>query len=91
MGLRQDQQAEEDVRTLLTSMHTVLWQPNKWKEVGLADVIQGSQVKMKYRKAMLVVHPDRLSGEKPEIRFIAKRVFEAINDAYREFEKLEGV
>jgi len=40
---------------------------------------------------MLVVHPDRLSGEKPEIRFIAKRVFEAVNDAYREFEKLEGV
>lgn len=82
---------KRNVRTLLTSMHTVLWQPNKWKEVGLADVIQGSQVKMKYRKAMLVVHPDRLSGEKPEIRFIAKRVFEAVNDAYREFEKLEGV
>ena len=83
--------AKRNVRTLLSSMHTVLWQPNKWKEVGLADVIQGSQVKMKYRKAMLVVHPDRLAGEKPEIRFIAKRIFEAINDAYREFEKLEGV
>ena len=82
---------KRNVRTLLTTMHTVLWQPNKWKEVGLADVIQGSQVKMKYRKAMLVVHPDRLAGEKPEIRFIAKRVFEAVNDAYREFEKLEGV
>ena len=82
---------KRNVRTLLTTMHTVLWQPNKWKEVGLADVIQGSQVKAKYRKAMLIVHPDRLAVERPEIRFIAKRVFEAVNDAYREFEKLEGV
>ena len=87
----QTSKQKRNVRTLLTTMHTVLWQPNKWKEVGLADVIQGSQVKMKYRKAMLVVHPDRLAGEKPEIRFIAKRVFEAVNDAYRDFEKLEGV
>ena len=82
---------KRNVRTLLSSMHTVLWPGNKWKEVGLGDVIEGRQVKLKYRRAMLVVHPDRLAVESAEIRFIAKRVFEAINEQYREFEKLEGV
>lgn len=40
---------------------------------------------------MLVVHPDRCSGESNEIKFIAKRVFEAINEAYEEFLKKENV
>lgn len=49
------------------------------------------QVKFQYRKAMLVVHPDRCSGMSQEIHFIAKRVFEAINEAYQEFLKKEGL
>lgn len=40
---------------------------------------------------MLVVHPDRLSNQSIEIRFIGKRVFEAINEAYQEFLKKESV
>lgn len=40
---------------------------------------------------MLVVHPDRCSGMSAEIRFIAKRIFESINEAYQEFLKKEGV
>ncbi len=40
---------------------------------------------------MLVVHPDRCSGMETEIKFIAKRLFEAVNDAYQEFLKEEGL
>jgi hypothetical protein len=64
---------KRNVRTLLTTMHKVLWQPNKWKEVGLADVIQGSQVKMKYRKAMLVVRI--LFYALPSFLFLLRMVF----------------
>ena len=81
---------KRNVRTLLSTMHKVLWVNNKWKEIGLGDVLQPKQVKMKYRKAMLVVHPDRLAGEAAETRFIAKRVFEAINEQYQEFLKAES-
>ena len=42
-------------------------------------------------KAMLIVHPDRNAAESAEVRFIAKRVFEAINEAYQEFLKKETV
>lgn len=82
---------KRNVRTLLTTMHTVLWPDNNWKPIGLGDVIDSSKVKLQYRKAMLVVHPDKCSNKSPEIQFIAKRLFEAINEAYQEFLKKEGV
>jgi hypothetical protein len=82
---------KRNMRTLLTTMHKVLWEGNKWKEIGLGDVLQPKQVKVCYRKAMLVIHPDRLAGESPERRFIAKRVFEAINEQYQDFLKSESV
>jgi hypothetical protein len=81
---------KRNVRTLLTTMQKVLWEGNKWKEVGLGDVLMPKQVKLKYRKAMLVVHPDRLAGDSAETRFIAKRIFEAINEQYQEFLKSES-
>ena len=40
---------------------------------------------------MLVVHPDRCSNMDTETKFIAKRIFEAINEAYEEFLKKEVV
>jgi curved DNA-binding protein CbpA len=39
---------------------------------------------------MLVVHPDRCSHLDVETKFIAKRIFEAINEAYQEFLKKES-
>ena len=82
---------KRNVRTLLTTMHTVLWSGNSWKPIGLGDVIEPKQVKLQYRKAMLVVHPDKVSKLSTETQFIAKRVFEGINEAYQEFLKKEEV
>jgi hypothetical protein len=80
-----------NVRSLLSTMHTVLWEGNRWKECGLGDVIEPKKVKLQYRKAMLVVHPDRCSNLSVEVRFIAKRIFEAINEAYNDFLTKEDV
>lgn len=82
---------KRNVRVLLSNMHTVLWPGHKWKAISLGDIIEAKQVKLQYRKAMLVVHPDRCSTASAETRFIAKRVFEAINEAYEEFLKKEGL
>ena len=82
---------KRNVRTLLTTMHTVLWAGNSWKPIGLGDVIEPKQVKLQYRKAMLIVHPDKVSKLSTETQFIAKRVFEGINEAYQEFLKKEEV
>jgi DnaJ homolog subfamily C member 6 len=70
---------------------TVIWPDSRWKQIGLGDVLTPNQVKLAYRKAMLVVHTDKLSKLDVEKKFIGKRIFEAINEAYSEFLEKEDV
>uniref|UniRef100_A0A8C5WDN2 Auxilin n=1 Tax=Leptobrachium leishanense TaxID=445787 RepID=A0A8C5WDN2_9ANUR len=76
---------ERNIRALLSTMHTVLWAgETKWKTVGMADLVTPEQVKKVYRKAVLVVHPDKATG-KPYEQY-AKMIFMELNDAWSEFE-----
>lgn len=52
---------ERNIRALLSTLHTVLWEgETRWKPVGMADLVTPDQVKKYYRKAALVVHPDKV-------------------------------
>ncbi|XP_062854110.1 putative tyrosine-protein phosphatase auxilin isoform X2 [Trichomycterus rosablanca] len=76
---------ERNIRALLSTMHTVLWEgESRWKPVGMADLVTPEQVKKVYRKAVLVVHPDKATG-KPYEQY-AKMIFMELNDAWSEFE-----
>nr|XP_033772683.1 putative tyrosine-protein phosphatase auxilin isoform X2 [Geotrypetes seraphini] len=76
---------ERNIRALLSTMHTVLWAgETKWKPVGMADLVTPEQVKRIYRKAVLVVHPDKATGQPYEQ--YAKMIFMELNDAWSEFE-----
>ncbi|XP_067846486.1 auxilin isoform X2 [Heptranchias perlo] len=76
---------ERNIRALLSTMHTVLWEgETKWKPVGMADLVTPEQVKKVYRKAVLVVHPDKATGQPYEQ--YAKMIFMELNDAWSEFE-----
>ncbi|XP_078287718.1 cyclin-G-associated kinase isoform X5 [Rhinoraja longicauda] len=76
---------ERNIRALLSTLHTVLWEgETKWKPVGMADIVNPDQVKRAYRKAILVVHPDKATGEPYEE--YAKMIFMELNDAWSEFE-----
>ncbi|XP_029474372.1 putative tyrosine-protein phosphatase auxilin isoform X2 [Rhinatrema bivittatum] len=76
---------ERNIRALLSTMHTVLWSgETKWKPVGMADLVTPEQVKRVYRKAVLVVHPDKATGQPYEQH--AKMIFMELNDAWSEFE-----
>ncbi|XP_041127147.1 putative tyrosine-protein phosphatase auxilin isoform X3 [Polyodon spathula] len=76
---------ERNIRALLSTMHTVLWEgETKWKQVGMADLVTPEQVKKVYRKAVLVVHPDKATGQPYEQ--YAKMIFIELNDAWSEFE-----
>ncbi|TNM88247.1 hypothetical protein fugu_006468 [Takifugu bimaculatus] len=76
---------ERNIRALLSTMHTVLWEgETRWKPVGMADLVTPEQVKKVYRKAVLVVHPDKATG-KPYEQY-AKMIFMELNDAWSEFE-----
>ncbi|KAM6469372.1 cyclin-G-associated kinase isoform 2-T2 [Liasis olivaceus] len=76
---------ERNIRALLSTLHTVLWEgETKWKPVGMADLVTPEQVKKYYRKAALVVHPDKATGQSYEQ--YAKMIFMELNDAWSEFE-----
>lgn len=52
---------ERNIRALLSTLNTVLWDgETRWKPVSMADLVTPDQVKKYYRKAALVVHPDKV-------------------------------
>lgn len=76
---------ERNIRALLSTLHTVLWEgETRWKQVGMADLVTPDQVKKYYRKAVLIVHPDK-AADKPYEQY-AKMIFMELNDAWSEFE-----
>ncbi|XP_061115278.1 putative tyrosine-protein phosphatase auxilin [Conger conger] len=76
---------ERNIRALLSTLHTVLWEgETRWRPVGMADLVTPDQVKKFYRKAVLVVHPDKATGQPYEQ--YAKMIFMELNDAWSEFE-----
>lgn len=77
----------KNIRTLLSTMHQVMWEDCKWAEVNMGKLIQPNDVKKHYRKAMIVVHPDKAGGRNAEQLLIAERVFAALNTAWDDFQK----
>ncbi|XP_076127024.1 cyclin-G-associated kinase isoform X1 [Alosa pseudoharengus] len=76
---------ERNIRALISTLHTVLWEgETKWRPMGMADLVTPDQVKKAYRKAVLVVHPDKATGQPYEE--YAKMIFMELNDAWSEFE-----
>lgn len=76
---------ERNIRALLSTLHTVLWDgESRWTPVGMADLVTPEQVKKQYRRAVLVVHPDKAAGQPYEQQ--ARMVFMELSDAWSEFE-----
>ncbi|XP_067135354.1 cyclin-G-associated kinase isoform X2 [Centruroides vittatus] len=76
---------ERNIRALLCTLHTVLWEGTRWQEVGMHQLVSPADVKKFYRRACLAVHPDKQVGTENEA--LAKLIFMELNDAWTEFEK----
>jgi len=77
---------QKNIRTLLSTLHSVLWEGNNWKPIGIADLIDLPAIKRQFKVAMLVVHPDRLGPDAtPEQRVAAELIFEALNGSFTRF------
>ncbi|PIC30849.1 hypothetical protein B9Z55_021952 [Caenorhabditis nigoni] len=76
---------ERNIRALLGSLHNVLWEgADRWNQPSMGDLLTPDQIKKHYRKACLVVHPDKLTGS-PHLP-LAKMVFTELNDAYSKYQ-----
>ncbi|VUZ50265.1 unnamed protein product [Hymenolepis diminuta] len=78
---------EKNVRALLCTLGTVLWEGVRWEQISMADVMTVKQVKQQYRKAARAVHPDKWMNT--EHVNMAKLILIELNDAMAEFEKQE--
>ncbi|EDV47744.1 cyclin-G-associated kinase [Drosophila erecta] len=75
---------KNNIRALLCSMHTVLWDNAKWQRCEMSTMVTPAEVKKAYRRACLAVHPDKHNGTENEE--IAKLIFMELNNAWTDFE-----
>lgn len=52
---------EGNLRALLASLDTVLWEGAGWKKIGMADLVLPNKVKINYMKGIGKCHPDKVS------------------------------
>ena len=86
----EDHGKKKNIRALLGGLEKVLWKESNWKPVSIGDLLDAKKVKRAYYRASRSVHPDKLVGLDVEKRFIGKRVFDALSQAYAEFEEGGG-
>jgi len=82
---------KKNIRTLLASMDTVMWEESTFKGPGMSQLINFNGIKKAHRKAIIAVHPDKNGkpGIPAERKFIAEFIFSTLQQAYEEFEKAE--
>lgn len=82
---------QENIRALLSTLHTVLWENSGWVPPGMTDLVEPSKVKRCYMKANLVVHPDKVKqkGGSVEQIVIADMAFDTLKTAWSKFETSE--
>jgi hypothetical protein len=76
------------IRTLLSSLHTILWPNSGWKTVSVADLLDASAIKKSHRRAILVLHPDKLQNATSEQKVIAEHAFDALNQAMERYQEI---
>ncbi|KAF9960205.1 hypothetical protein BGZ70_008664 [Mortierella alpina] len=77
---------EDNIRALLASLGSVLWEGVGWKAVGMHELVTPAQVKIKYMRAIGKMHPDKLSATTTvEQRMLANTIFSTLNSAWDAF------
>lgn len=81
----------DNIRALLSTLQDVIWDGSNWKEVSMMDLMNPAQVKKSYRKAMIIMHPDKVKqrGGTTEQIFIADYLFDLTNQAWGHFQQTE--
>ncbi|KAH0841906.1 UBA/TS-N domain protein [Fonsecaea pedrosoi] len=83
---------QDNLRALLGSLDSVLWEGSGWKKISMADLVLPGKVKIQYMKGIGKVHPDKIpTNATTEQRMIAGAVFSALNEAWDKFKAENGL
>ena len=74
-----------NIRALLSTMETVLWEGSGWKKVTLAELVDPASVKNCYKKAITIVHPDKVVGARRQE--LARYIFAALRQSHDAFRR----
>lgn len=80
---------KKNLRALLMSINEIIWPEAGWAPLNMADLMEASGVKRAYRKAMTVVHPDKVAHLGMEQQVLAQKIFEALNNGWNIFQVQE--
>ncbi|KAF8851386.1 hypothetical protein BDZ45DRAFT_601522 [Acephala macrosclerotiorum] len=82
----------DNLRALIGSLDSVMWEGAGWKKVGMHELVQNNKVKINYMKAIGKTHPDKLPQDaSTEIRMIAALVFATLNESWDKFKQQNGM
>ncbi|KAH6966226.1 hypothetical protein EDB82DRAFT_468139 [Fusarium venenatum] len=82
----------DNIRALIASLDSVLWENSGWKKVGLHELVMANKVKISYMKAIAKTHPDKLPQDaSTEVRLIAGLVFSTLNESWDKFKADNGL
>lgn len=75
---------EGNLRALLASLETVLWEGAGWRKVGMGELIIASKVKVVYMRGIGKVHPDKVRSHSAPFfsRLFAPKRVELIMDYF---------
>ncbi|KAL8701121.1 MAG: hypothetical protein Q9201_005086 [Fulgogasparrea decipioides] len=83
---------EGNLRALLASLDTVLWEGSGWKKVGMGELLVPGKVKVVYMKAVGRCHPDKLpTTATTEQKMVSAAVFATLNEAWDGFKRENGL
>lgn len=55
-----------------------IWKDDRWQPCGIQELLTAPNVKKKYRRAIVLVHPDKQKGKDAAQVMLAERVFEKL-------------
>lgn len=76
-----------NLRALLSTLQYILGPDSGWQPIPLTDLIATAAVKKAYKKATLVVHPDKLQqrGASIQQKYTCEKVFDLLKEAWNRF------
>lgn len=81
--------AKKNIRVLISTMHTILWEDSKWEPMPMAKLIDPKRVRLAFLKAVTIVHPDKHNTMDSHKKFIASHIFHCLETAWRDFQEKE--
>ena len=83
---------ESNLRSLLSSLDSILWEEAGWTKVTMAELVLPAKTKIAYMKAVAKVHPDKIPrSATTEQKMIATGVFAEVKTFLTLYSQLNGL